>query len=232
MVQLEKLRSVLGEPGQLYNIGNWLVLVGGIGGAVFAAIGEGADLSAAAGRVAVHFFGTPAAVALTSATLVFVAGGAAYSRAWRNAATPDPRYCRRGDILSGVGAVILGIGLTMLGDATLALFAGLLHAGGKFGSAFAGARQVRVAGWTILLADICKDAVLVSRVPALAAAFVGLTTTMLALGPIGEMVLALSVTVSTVYWALADILLLRRNGPLMTGIRRVLGPRGERQAAE
>jgi hypothetical protein len=226
-------RSILGEPGQLYNNGNLLVLAGGIGGAVCAAVGEGADLTAAAGRVAHHFLGAPSAVALTIATLVFVVGGAAYSRAWRNAGSaPDPRFNRWGDVLSGVGAVILGAGLTMLGDATLAIFAGLLHAGGKFGSAFAGPRRIRIGGGAVLLADVCKDAVLVSRVPALAAAFIGLTTTVVAFGPIGEMVLALSVTVSTLYWALADILLLRRDGPLMTGIRRILGEKRGRSAAE
>ena len=233
MVDLEKWRSALGEPGQLYNIGNWLVLAGGIGGAVFASIGEGVDPTAVLGRVAHHFFGTPAALALTAATLIFVMGGAAYSRAWRAAGpAPDPRFSRWGDILSGVGAVILGAGLTMLGDATLAIFAGLLHAGGKFGSAFAGARQIRLGGEPVLLADLCKDAVLVSRLPALASAFLGLTTAMLALGPIGQLVLALSVSVSTVYWALADILLLRRNGPLLTGIRHMFSEKRRRKAAE
>lgn len=232
MVDLET-RSILGEPGQLYNNGNLLVLAGGIGGAVCAAIGEGADVTTAAGRVAHHFLGTPSAVALTLATMIFVVGGAAYSRAWRNAnPAPDPHFNRWGDILSGIGAIVLGAGLTMLGDATLAIFAGLLHAGGKFGSAFAGQRRIRLGNGSLLLADIGKEAVLVSRVPAIAAAITGLSATMVAFGPIGEMVLALSVTVSTLYWALADILLLRRSGPLMTLVRRILGERCGRSAAE
>lgn len=220
---LEKWRIALGDPGQLYNTGNWLVLAGGIGGAIFAAIGEGAELGGAAASVAQHFFGTPAAVALTGATLVFITGGAAYSRAWRNGgATPDAYYSRLGDILSGVGAVILGVGLALLGDAMLALFAGLLHAGGKLGSAFAGERRLHLPFASALLADICKDAVLISRLPALLAAFSGLLATMMAFGPIGQMVLALSVTVGTIYWALADILLLRRDGPLMSATRRIV----------
>lgn len=233
MIDLPRWRSALGEPGQLYNIGNWLVLTGGIGGAVFAAIGEGADFTAAAGRVAQHFFGTSSAVALTLATLVFIAGGAAYSRAWRDARpSPDPLLSRWGDILSGVGALILGAGLAMLGDATLAIFAGLMHATGKFGSAFAGSRQIRIGARSVLLADVCKDAVLVSRVPSLAAASLGLVTIMLAFGPISELVLALCVSVSTVYWALADILLLRSNGPLMMAIRQALQQKRRRDAAE
>jgi hypothetical protein len=220
MLDLEKWRAVLGDPGHLYNIGNGLMLAGGVGGAVFAAMGDGVSPERAIERIADHFIGTPPAVALTLATLVFIAGGAAYSKAWRNGGqAPDPVFNRRGDVLSAVGAAMLGIGLMMLGDALLATFAGLLHAGGKLGSAYAGKRRVRTPFGSLLLADICKDAVLVSRLPALLAAITGLLTVALAIGRLESIVLALSVIVSTVYWALADILLLRRNGPMLTALR-------------
>jgi hypothetical protein len=82
-----------------------------------------------------------------------------------------------------------------------------------------------------LLADVCKDAVLVSRIPALLAAITGLTTVVVAFGPLGPMVLAFSVTVSTVYWAMADILLLRRNGPLLSALRQLRTGRDKRRSA-
>jgi hypothetical protein len=229
MLDLAKVRSVLGDPGQLYNVGNALVLLGGVGGAAFAAIGEGSGVGDAGGRVLSHFFGSSAAVALTAATLIFFVGGAAYSRAWRVGGTaPDARLSRLGDILSGVGAVLLGIGLLTLGDALLAVSAGIIHATGKFGSAFAGPRAVRIGRIRVLWADICKDAVLCSRLPALFAAVSGLVIAMETVGSLGSTVLAFSVVVSTIYWALADILLLRRNGPLLCALRRLWPARSRR----
>lgn len=233
MVDLEKWRAVLGDPGQLYNIGNGLVLAGGVGGIALAAIGDGVSPDRAIERIAQQFIGTPSAVALTLATLVFFAGGAAYSKAWRDGGpAPDPVFSRRGDVLSAGGAIMLGIGLTILGDVLLATCAGLVHAGGKLGSAYAGERRVRTPLGSLLWADICKDAVLVSRLPALLAAITGLLVAIIAAGPLESVVLALSVTVSTVYWALADILLLRRNGPMLTALRHLYVRRGRRSTAD
>lgn len=223
MFDFSRMRPVLGDPGQLYNIGNALVLAGGIGGATFAALGEGEDLTGAGGRIVAHFFGSMPAVALTIAMLVFFVSGAAYSRAWAGGPpTPDPRLNRWGDILSGVGNVILGFGLVALGDAFLAICAGTIAAIGKFGSAYAGTHRLRTHWGTVAVADICKDAVLLSRLPAFLAAAGALVERFGATGLLGPTILSLSLVVSILYWAMADILLLRRNGPLMTLARHVL----------
>jgi hypothetical protein len=232
MLDLGKVRAALGDPGQLYNMGNALVLLGGIGGATFAAIGEGTDIGGAGVRVLGHFFGSPPSLALTAAMLVFFVSGKAYSQAWSGGGdVPDARLNQLGDILSGIGAVILGVGLTLLGGASLAVLAGAMNAVGKFGSAFAGTRGIPTPRGQILWADICKDLVLCSRVPALFAAVSGVVLAMSNVGSLGATVLSFSLVVSTVYWALADILLLRRNGPLMCTLRRLLPARTRHTAS-
>jgi hypothetical protein len=233
MFDIATIRAALGDPGRLYNIGNALVLVGGVGGAIAAAIGDGFSLGAAAERVANHFWGSPSAIALSLAIVVFFAGGTAYSRAWKgNGPKPDPLLTRRGDLLSGIGAVVLGAGLAMLGDAVLAVFAGVLHASGKFGSALATGKALRTSAGPVPIDDLCKDIVLISRVPALFAALSGLVSATLNSGEFGTILLAATVVVSTIYWALADILLLRRNGLLMTNLHRIAGRLGGHSRAE
>ncbi len=223
MAHLKMVREVLGDPGRLYNFGNGLLLFGGIGGATLAALEEKGDFGNAGARIAQHFFGSPAAVALSLATLVFFASGLAYSRAWRSCGgTPNARLNKYGDILSGVGALILGCGLLMLGGALLAIIAGALNAAGKFGSALSGARIIRTRGGGIALSDFCKDVVMFSRLPAMLAALIGLATVVDGAHGVAAVVLSASLVVSTLYWGMADALLLRRNGPLMTAIRRML----------
>lgn len=174
-------------------------------------------------RRAVVGFENHTRVALTLATLVFFASGSAYSRAWCNCGdAPNPRHNRYGDILSGVGAVILGCGLVMLGGALVAIIAGVLNAAGKFGSAFAGSRTVQTCRETIALTDLCKDVVLVGRFPAMWAALVGLLAAIDGAQGVAAIVLAISLMTSTIFWGMADALLLRRNGPLMTMTLRLL----------
>jgi uncharacterized membrane protein len=218
-----RLQAALGNPGQLYNIGNAIILIGGVSGALAAAIGDGNSLNLAFQRIVAHLWGSPSALALTMATLVFFAAGAAYSAAWKvKGPRPNPRLNKRGDLLSGVGALVLGVGLIMLGNAVMAIFAGLLHAFGKFGSAYGAGKYIRIGNNLTPLDDLCKDLVLVSRLPALLAALSGLVQTLTEAADLGVILLSSSVVVSTIYWALADILLLRRDGALMVGIRRAL----------
>ena len=56
-------------------------------------------------------------------------------RAWAGGFPPNARLNRRGDLLSAFGALMLGLGLFLLGQPLLAATAGLLHAAGKSGSA-------------------------------------------------------------------------------------------------
>jgi hypothetical protein len=233
MMFSNRLRFGPGNPGSLYNIGNGIVLAGGFAGALAAAIGPGGGDGQFSERVFAHLWGSPAALALTLATMTFFAGGAAYSAAWKGPGPgPDPKLSQRGDLLSGIGAIVLGVGLVLLGDAFLAICAGLLHASGKFGSAWGGARLVRTPAGALPLSELCKDLVLVSRIPALLAAVSGLVASTLGTAGIAAILLAGSVVISTMYWAAADILLLRRNGMLLTAVRNLIARVRSRLAAE
>lgn len=183
----------LTNPGGLYNAGNVIGFSTGLLAAVSSAalVGSGAGpLDAAAD----FLMGSPAALAMTVATAIFFWGGLVYSKAWANGAPPDQRLNRHGDIYSGAGAICLAAGLSLLGDPLLAASAGLLHALGKFGSALAGSETIAWRGKTLSVSSLCKDLVFLSRLPALAAALMGLSAD----------VLSLSFVACTVVWAVAD----------------------------
>jgi hypothetical protein len=148
-LQLTALGRSLNErisgPGGLYNLGNAIGMAGGLALHVAAvmAVGNG-DLSHGASAVVEYFVGSLGATAITVAMVIFFWSGERYHRAWSNGAPPDARLNRSGDISSGWGALLLGLGLFMLGQPVLAATAGLLHAAGKFGSALPLAIQNRV----------------------------------------------------------------------------------------
>jgi hypothetical protein len=108
---------------------------------------------------------------------------------------------RWGDGLSGVGAIALGLVLVMLSQPVLAAFSGLLHALGKFGSAWHGPRRVAST-----LPDPFRTAVLVSRLPAIVAALAALTQPHLSRP---TMIATLSLLASDLLWTKADLLLFR-----------------------
>lgn len=160
------LRERLAGPGGLYNIGNALGLAGGLAIAVAGAGGAGGPtLESGFDAVLGYLAGSASSVAITVAMVIFFAGGEAYHRAWARGFPPDRRLNRLGDLVSGYGAIALGIGLALLGEPLLALTAGLLHAIGKFGSALDGPAARRLKR---LRPDPCRTAVLVSRFPAIA----------------------------------------------------------------
>jgi hypothetical protein len=77
-------------PGGYYNIGNAFGF--GVGLAVAVAAAEhGSDISTAVTVAKDYVAGSPAAVALTTATGVFFWGGEEYHRAWVNGFPPDAR---------------------------------------------------------------------------------------------------------------------------------------------
>ncbi len=188
-------------PGCYYNIGNALGLIVGVGLQI-------QSTGTAAEGAATYLVGSGSAVAITFATLVFFWSGEVYHRAWSGGAPPDARLNRSGDIWSGVGAIGLGIGLLMLGQPLLAAFSGMLHAAGKFGSAFHGDGQIDV--WPAQWPDPFRSAVLASRIPAIIAALIGLghfsaqTTQQLP-----ELISAITLLMCYVLWAKADLMLLR-----------------------
>ncbi len=193
------MRFRLKGPGGLYNIGNVLGLGAGLGLQIAAGAGQ-SDTSA----LITFFAGSRSAVALTTANLVFLWSGEIYFRAWAQGAPPNPALNRSGDILSGYGALILGLGLFLTGQHMLALFSGALHALGKFGSAW----LRRPAFWPEAWPDFYRTAVLASRIPAIGVALIGLGAWQTASSL--SVLLAWSALLgSYVLWASADLLLFR-----------------------
>ena len=189
-------------PGGLYNVGNVLGLAAGIAVQFFSGAADATFGTAALA----YLVGSGGGLALTIATFIFILSGEAYHRAWAHGAPPDRRMNWYGDLLSGLGAIALGIGLLLLGQPVLAATSGLLHACGKFASAFHRPRSPSEENWTYLF----RVSVLASRIPGfLAAAFVMLH----ALSPdshdgIAEGIVApLSLMICYALWAKADILL-------------------------
>lgn len=205
------------EPGMLYNLGNALGFIAGLGVAL--AVDVSHDESAAAwSRAIAHIAGSPAAAALTGASIVFFVGGLAYTKAWTNGAPPDARLNRQGDLLSGVGAVLLGSGLIMMGNLWLAASAGVLHAAGKFGSALGGAATGQ---GSLGYADLCKDIVLASRVPAILVGAAALWGQLMVLESPQELVLSLSFVACCLIWGAADWMLLSPDGWVKRGAARL-----------
>lgn len=153
------LSQRLSGPGGLYNLGNALGLLSGVTFHVAAAVGVGWA------AVSEYFVGSLGATAITVAMLVFFWSGEQYHKAWANGAPPDARLNRVGDVSSGWGALLLGLGLVLLGHPVLAASSGLLHAAGKFGSAL----PDRVIARLLFGPGLFRNVVVASRLPALAA---------------------------------------------------------------
>lgn len=201
----------LADPGALYNLGNMLGFAVGLAVAVGmgAPKGENKEIW---DRALDHLMGSPTALALTAATAVFFWGGVVYGKAWSGGSLTDPRLNRCGDMLSGVGAVILGIGLTMLGNPWLAISAGAMHALGKFGSALGGTAPARRSFISEHTGALCKDLVLMSRAPAVLAAAAAPWQEFLLPQGMQELLLALSFVACCLIWAVADWMLLSPKG--------------------
>jgi len=196
------LAARLRGPGGLYNVGNALGLASGIALALAAAPGR-----SSAAVVADYLAGSASAVAITVAMVVFLFSGEAYYRAWAHGAPPDPGLNRRGDRLSGWGALALFVGLLLVGAVVLALASGLLHAAGKFGSAI---DHPAVAGLKRRRPDPFRSAVLASRLPAIALLAIALGQALAAPAPSAAAVLGPgSLLVCYLLWSRADLLLFR-----------------------
>lgn len=201
------------EPGMLYNMGNALGFVAGLAAALLAPH-QIATVGATWWEITAQYLaGSPAAIALTIATVIFGIGGVVYSRAWANGAPPRLGLSRMGDILSALGASCLGYGLFVLGDPVLAVSAGLLHALGKLGSASGSQRQVRLMGRSFTLGDLCKDMVLFSRAPAILSAATGFAGDWVSLSVIGCCLL----------WGAADWMLLSPDGLIRSSLKAARG---------
>ncbi len=209
------------DPGALYNLGNVLGFVVGL--AVALGMSASDDVNTTHwDRAMAHVMGSPAAVALSTATAVFFWGGILYGRAWSNGSLTDPKLNRWGDVLSGVGAAILGIGLIMLGNPWLAASAGAMHALGKFGSALASTEPSQQALISERTGAFFKDLVLMSRVPAILAAAVALWEELTIPQSTQGLLLALTFVACCIIWATADWMLLSPRGWIRTTAARFL----------
>lgn len=188
-------------PGGYYNIGNALGLAVGIGIQIHLA---------GSGSLGGYLAGSASSTLLTVATLIFFWSGELYHRAWNVPGPydmPDLALNRRGDFLSGVGALLLGGALWLLGEPMLAAFSGLLHAFGKFGSAWHGDHTFSLPITGEDGPDPFRSLVLASRIPAMLAAVIALAQPASLTGT--ESVSLLALLASYLLWCRADLMLMR-----------------------
>ena len=193
------LGARLSGPGGLYNLGNAVALATGVAVVALSPAAGGSGLDA----VARHLAGSPAALAMTSAILVFFAGGEVYHRATSRRGAPDTALLRLGDLVSAAGALLLSVSLWLLGDVVTAAVSTVLLAGGKLGSALSPGGRASLPGFPGI--DPFRWAVAASRLPALAGLALALATGLPALAALQSAVLLGCYLV----WLRADLLLLR-----------------------
>ena len=118
-------------PGALYNLGNVIAIVTGAGLALWKFDGQGTAMEG----LHQHLMGSAPAAWLTASMLVFIASGELYHAGHHG--RPERRALRtqQADLVSGLAAIGLTIALIGFGDATMAIVAGVMLAGGKLGSA-------------------------------------------------------------------------------------------------
>jgi hypothetical protein len=192
------LTARLSGPGGFYTAGNLLGLLMGI---ALQVTGAGNAAQAAAD----YLTGSPSALLMTAATLVFTVSSEAYHRAWRNGFPPAGNLNVWGDFISGIGALVLAAAFWTLGEPLLAATAGLMHAFGKFGSALYRPRAAPRLDW----AHLFRVMVIASRIPAMMAALATLAR-VLPDGNAATIAAPVTLLVCTLLWALADAMLMKK----------------------
>lgn len=167
--QTEAVTSRLQGPGGYYNVGNVLGLVTALVTQFAVGMQAGAGLSGLDILVG-YFAGSPSAVALSSATIVFLVSGEMYHRAWTGRLVPDAALNQFADVLSAIGGLALAISLMFIDQWLLAIASGLLTVGGKLGSALFGDDRSALRFWPTSWVDPFRGAVLVGRLPGVVAA--------------------------------------------------------------
>ena len=171
---------------------------------VAAAMAVGSGLSHGASAVVDYFAGSLGATAITLAMLIFFWSGERYHRAWANGAPPDASLNRLGDLSSGWGAMLLGLGLFMLGQPVLAATSGLLHAVGKFGSTLHPDVQNRVPFGPRAF----RLTVVASRIPALVAVLIEVEEALVG-DPAQPLAASTLLVLCYLLWLKADVALLK-----------------------
>ncbi|MEM7256057.1 MAG: hypothetical protein AAF404_01585 [Pseudomonadota bacterium] len=192
-------------PGGYYNLGNAFGLLTGLLLHMAAVASSDVGVTSSLHAISDYLAGSTSAIALSVSMLIFFWSGELYYRAWRNGFPPVAKHNRAGDLWSCWGALVLGVGLLLLGQPVLALTAGLLHGIGKLGSAWS-LRAPRQ--WHKNWPDFWRSMVLLSRVPALIAVLLEILShtlqgTLLSVSGFGP----LTLLVCYLLWVKADLLL-------------------------
>ncbi|MFC0010337.1 hypothetical protein [Devosia nitrariae] len=206
----EGLATRLTGPGGYYNLGNAIGLGMGLLLQMRLDLSGEAGLFASLGAAGQYLAGGWSAAALTVATIIFFWSGEEYHRAWANG-IPNPLRIQRGDFLSGMGSVALGVSLLLVADPILAATSGLLHAAGKFGSAFKlGAHRARLFG--VNVPELFRVSVLVSRFPAIVVALIEIARLLggLMIDPFHDLAMPITLLLCYLLWSRADMLLLNK----------------------
>ncbi len=195
-------------PGGYYNAGNLL----GLATSLATQFAAGAEASAGRSGLDIlvgYFAGSPSAVALTAATLVFLVSGETYHRAWAGRSVPAAATNQLADVLSAIGCLALTISLIFLDQWFLAIASGLLSVGGKLGSALFGDDASQFGFWPAGWVDPFRAAVLVGRAPAITAACLDLGFRLLHWtdGSLLPLVQPAILIVCYLLWIKADLLL-------------------------
>ncbi len=210
--------SRLNGPGGLYNFGNGLGFGAGLCVTFLVATESTNSVSKVLSIGMRYIAGSPAAVALAIATAIFFWSGEAYHRAWSNGYPPDQKLTGLGDLLSGFGAIGLGAGLYLLSNPFLAATSGLLHAAGKFGSAFGVRGELLLLGRKIDASALCRNIVLTSRFPAIIATIADLLSTKAHDDRVFAFN-AVAMLACYVIWATADSMLLPQDSVVIRFLR-------------
>lgn len=197
-----RLVDRLSGPGGLYSLGIAVFLVCGVGLQVTVAfLQDGAAMQRGLAAAAEHLVGNPSALAISLAMLIFCWSGEEYRRAWKNGPQTALSFRCRGDLISGVGALVLAVGLFLTGEVLLAVMSGTLHVFGKIGSA-ASLSSRQVLG---LSPAAFRVIVLVSRGPAICLFLVSLVNAPSSV----ELLWTLPLLGTYALWIWADLLLVR-----------------------
>ena len=204
------VRAITGRlqgPGGYYNAGNLLGF--GVALAMPFAITQPGTVLEAIHIVIGYFAGSPSAVALTAATVIFLVGGEVYHRAWAGRSVPDASLNQFADVLSAIGSLALTISLFFIGQWFLAIASGLLTVGGKLGSALFGDDGSRPGFWPASWVDPFRGAVLVGRLPGIVAAGLdfGFRVLNWSNGSLASLIQSATLVVCYLLWIKADLLL-------------------------
>lgn len=198
-------------PGALYNIGNLLALLSGLA----FQIREVWDQTSIVEAVGQHLLGSPGSLWLSGSMLIFLVSGEIYHRAWQCNPIPDPRLTQIGDLISGLAAIALTVALVWMGNAAIAIFAGVLLAGGKLGGAilptFHLPNQATIErGFRITVVS--------SRLPSILALILPILQTG---GKSSDMILPAITVFCFLLWLWADLLLLQRGQVVLIDRRKL-----------